>query len=135
MISEKIFVIPLGEKKAIFKFNPFYQLSELLAEYKIPHTMCNLDDEIFKSKKYKTVKCHYQQITKYKVKCNNEKSKRKEYIFFFTADIIDKVLNIKHTKKVGLRDFIYKAKDQMHYWIMIITVRLYCKWSFVVIWK
>ena len=25
---EKIFVIPIGKKKAIFKFNPYYQISE-----------------------------------------------------------------------------------------------------------
>ena len=89
---EKIFVIQNGKKKAIFKFNPYYQISELLMEYKIPHAFCNLDDKIFKGKNYKVVKCQQQQISKYRVKCNNN-PKRKEYIFFFTADIIDIVLN------------------------------------------
>lgn len=90
---EKIFIVPIGEKKAIFKFTPFYQISELFMEYNIPHCYCNIDDKIFKNKKYKVIKSKQQQIAKYKVKCNKPNSNRKEYIFYFTADIIDKILN------------------------------------------
>lgn len=89
---EKVFIVPIGEKKAIFKFNPFYQLSELFIEYKIPHCYCNTDDKIFKSKKYKVIDSKYQTISKYEV-ISKSQSKREKYIFYFTSDIIDKVLD------------------------------------------
>lgn len=98
---EKIFIIPIEKKKAIFKFNPFYQLSDLLIEYNIPHCYCNVDDKIFKGKKYKVIGSEYQTISKYEVVSNNKI--RNKYIFYFTSNIIDKVLdyyNVPYKKEM-----------------------------------
>lgn len=89
---ESIYLIPMGFNIfAQFRFKPTKQIESLLNEYNIPYQK---SQERFKHKKL--INCKQQKPIKYKVG---------KYIFFFTANIIDKILKYynvpfeKETKK------------------------------------
>lgn len=83
---ESIFLIPMkGKKFAEFRFKPAKQIKALLDEYNIPYEESN---ERFYG--HLLENCKQQKLTKYKVACNT--GERPYHVFFFTADIIDKVL-------------------------------------------
>lgn len=96
--DEGIFLIPIGDKYAQFIFKPSKQMEMILGEYNIPYEKLQRPfkgDLIRYYKqpitKYKVIKCHKQPLTKYKVVCNT--GEKPYYMFLFTADVIDKILN------------------------------------------
>lgn len=90
---KSIFLIPLKDKKyAQFRFKPTCLMEGLLNEYKIPYEKKN---KRFIGKKL--VESCQQKVTLYKV----ESQHNKDYIFLFSSDIIDQVLDyykVSYTK-------------------------------------
>lgn len=98
--STKYFKVPIKDKYATFNFMPYWQIVKILEQCNIPYEMYDTREELFKGKKFKTIKCNQQKLTRYKIL---KESEEKIQDFFFTADVIDKVLdayNIKYSKEV-----------------------------------
>lgn len=85
---EKVFIVPMEDNKyAQFKFRPYQQIKVLLDEYNIPY---ELGDNYFHNKIF--INSQEQKIALYKIPCHNNE-KRKYYMFFFTSNVIDKILD------------------------------------------
>ena len=88
--NESVFLIPMGNNKyAQFRFKPANLIKELLDEYSIPYKENN---KRFTGKKL--IESQQQKTTLYKVK----KGDGKKYIFLFTSNIIDKILDYYKVK-------------------------------------
>lgn len=88
------FVVTVGNNNAVFSFSPFQQMKDILDVFQIPYKMY---EDRSKIKCKKRLKSNEQKLTKYRLASDKVKIRQ----FYFTNDIIDKVLdyyNIEYKK-------------------------------------
>lgn len=98
--GDRFFAVPIKAKFAVFTFKPYWQIEKVLNHFGIPYVM---SEDVAPLNSLKKVNSKRTDMYRYSIEADDSK-----FMFFFTSDVIDKVLKhykVKYHKGLIRKDY------------------------------